>query len=108
MNSELSQRIHRIYSSIKAVEETDPNKLKATAITTCKCIVFFQDFRGGLNDAELSNLAHINTAMVICQYRFGIPRQFDASQILLVKSWRWNGKQYVILLGGGGVKRKLN
>lgn len=60
MNTEeLLQRIHRIYSSIKAVEETDPNKLKATAITTGKCIVFFQDFRGGLNDAELSNLAHM-------------------------------------------------
>jgi len=58
MNTELSQRIHRIYSSIKAVEETDPNKLKATVITTGKCIGVFQDFRGGLNDADLSNLAH--------------------------------------------------
>ena len=58
MNIELSQRIHRIYSSIKAVEETDPNKLKAIVITTDKCIGVFQDFRGGLNDAELSNLAH--------------------------------------------------
>ena len=59
MNTELSQRIYRIYSSIKAVEETDPNKLKATVITTGKCIGVFQDFRGGLNDAELSNLAHM-------------------------------------------------
>ena len=59
MNTELSQRIHRIYSSIKAVEETNPNKLKATVITTGKCIGVFQDFRGGLNDAELSNLAHM-------------------------------------------------
>ena len=59
MNTELSQRIHRIYYSIKAVEETDPNKLKATVITTGKCIGVFQDFRGGLNDAELSNLAHM-------------------------------------------------
>ena len=59
MNTEkLLQRIHRIYSSIKAVEETDPNKLKATVITTDKCIDVFQNFRGGLNDAELSNLAH--------------------------------------------------
>ncbi len=59
MNTELSQRIHRIYSSIKAVEETDPNKLKATVITTDKCVGVFQDFRGGRNDAELSNLAHM-------------------------------------------------
>lgn len=59
MNTELSQRIHRIYSSIKAVEETDPNKLKATVITTGKCIGVSQDFRGGLNNAELSNLAHM-------------------------------------------------
>ena len=28
--------------------------------------------------------------MAICQQCFGIPRQFDASQVLLVKSWRWN------------------
>ena len=59
MNTELSQRIHRIYSSIKAIEETDPNKLKATVTTTDKYIDVFQDFRGGLNDVELSNLAHM-------------------------------------------------
>lgn len=58
MNIELSQRIHRIYSSIKAVEETDPNKIKGIVITTDKCIGVFQDFRGGLDGAELSNLAH--------------------------------------------------
>jgi len=58
MNTELTQRVRRIYSSINAVEETDPNKLKATVITTDKCIGVFQDFRGGLDDAELSNLAH--------------------------------------------------
>ncbi|MHC4653841.1 MAG: hypothetical protein ACYS91_02350 [Planctomycetota bacterium] len=56
---ELLKRIHRIYSSIKAVEETDPNKLKATVITTGKCTGVYQDFRGDLNDAELSNLAHM-------------------------------------------------
>ena len=32
--------------------------------------------------------------MVICQQCFGIPRQFDASHILLVKSWRWNGETF--------------
>lgn len=59
MNTELSQRIHRIYSSIKAVEETDPSKLKATVIKKDKWIGVFQDFRGGLNETELSNLAHM-------------------------------------------------
>lgn len=58
MNTEeLLERIRRIYYSIKAVEETDPNKLKATVVTTGKCIGVFQDFRGGLTDAELSNSA---------------------------------------------------
>ena len=58
MNTELLQRIRRIYTSIRAVEETDPNKLKAAMITTDEITAVFQDFRGGLTDAELSNLAH--------------------------------------------------
>ena len=59
MNTEeLLQRICRIQSSIEAVEKTDPNKLKAKVITTDKITAVFQDFRGGLTDAELSNLAH--------------------------------------------------
>jgi len=32
MNTELLQRIRRIYSSIKDIEETDPNKLKASML----------------------------------------------------------------------------
>ncbi|MBU1260511.1 MAG: hypothetical protein ABIL62_20210 [Planctomycetota bacterium] len=60
MNTEeLLQRICRIQSSIGAVEETDPNKLKAAVIITDKITAVHQDFRGGLNDAELSNLAHM-------------------------------------------------
>jgi len=47
-----------LYSSIKAVEETDPNEIKGIVISTEKCIGVFQDYRAGLNDAELSNLAH--------------------------------------------------
>ena len=58
MNTELLQRVHRIYSAIRAVEETNPNKLKATTITTDKIVAVFQDFRGGLTNAELSNLAY--------------------------------------------------
>ena len=30
--------------------------------------------------------------MALCQQCFGTSNQFDASQILLVKSWRWNGE----------------
>ncbi len=59
MRTELLQRIRRIYSSVGAVEETDPNKLKAAVIITDKITAVYQDFRGGLNDAELSNLAYM-------------------------------------------------
>jgi len=59
MNTELTQRIHRIYSSINAVEETDPNKLKATVIATDEITFVFQDFRGDLTVAELSNLVYM-------------------------------------------------
>lgn len=59
MNTELLQRIHRIYSSIGTVEETDPNKLKAAVIATDEITAVFQDFRGGLTNAELSNRAHM-------------------------------------------------
>ncbi|MCK4791002.1 MAG: hypothetical protein KAV87_45135 [Desulfobacteraceae bacterium] len=59
MNTKLLQRIRRIYSSIGAVEETDPNKLKAAVIATDEITGVFQDFRGGLTDYELSNLAHM-------------------------------------------------
>ena len=58
MNTELLQRIHRIYAAIGAVEETDPNKLKAAMNATDKFTTVRQDFRGGLTDAEISNLAH--------------------------------------------------
>jgi len=59
MNTELLQRIRRIYSSIGAVEETDPSKLKAAVIATDEITAVFQDFRGGLTDDKLSNLAHM-------------------------------------------------
>ena len=59
MNIELLQRISRIYSSIGAVEETDPNKLKATVIAMDGITAVFQDFRGGLANAELSNIAYM-------------------------------------------------
>ena len=59
MNTELLQRIHRIYYSIKHVEKTDPKKLKADMIATDEIMTVIQAFRGGLTDEELSNLAHM-------------------------------------------------
>jgi len=59
MNTELLQRISRIYSSIGDVEEADPNKLKAAVISTNEITAVFQNFRGGLTNAKLSNLVHI-------------------------------------------------
>ena len=59
MNAALLQRIHRIYSAIGTVEETDPNKLKAKVITTDKIKVVSLDFRGGLSNEELYNLVYM-------------------------------------------------
>jgi hypothetical protein len=58
MDDAIRQRISRIYAAIGAIEEADPNKLKATVIQTDKIKAVFQDFRGGLSDDELSNQAH--------------------------------------------------
>ena len=58
MDNELIHRIRRIYAAISAAEEADFSKLKATIIKTDKHIAFYQDFRGGLSNEELSNLAH--------------------------------------------------
>ena len=58
MNVDIVQRIRRVYAAIGAVEEADPNKLRATVIQTERVKAVFQDFRGGLTDEALSNLAH--------------------------------------------------
>ncbi len=58
MDDAISQRISRIYAAIGAIEESDPQKLKATVIQTEKVYAVFQDFRGGYSDDELSNQAH--------------------------------------------------
>jgi len=58
MDDAILQRISRIYAAIGAIEEDDPNKLKATVIQTDKIKAVLQDFRGGFSDDELSNQAH--------------------------------------------------
>ena len=59
MDDALLARIRRIYAAIDAIEEEDPNKLKATVIQTDKTKLVSQDFRGGLSDYQLSNQAHM-------------------------------------------------
>jgi hypothetical protein len=59
MDDAIRERISRIYAAIGAIEETDPQKLRATVIQTEKINAVFQDFRGGLSDDELSNQAHM-------------------------------------------------
>jgi hypothetical protein len=59
MDDAIRQRISRIYAAIGCIEETDPQKLKATVIQTEKINAIWQDFRSGISDDELSNQAHI-------------------------------------------------
>lgn len=58
MDDVILQRISRIYAAIGAIEEDDPNKLRATVVQTDKIKYVFQDFRGGFSDDDLSNYAH--------------------------------------------------
>ena len=58
MNDDILARISRMYAAIGAIEEEDPTNLKATVILTDSIKHIFQDFRGGLSDADLSNQAH--------------------------------------------------
>ena len=58
MDDAILQRISRIYAAIGAVEEDDPNKLRATVVQTDKIKAVFQDFREGFSDDDLSNYAH--------------------------------------------------
>lgn len=58
MDDAIRLRISRIYAAVGAIEETDPQRLKATVIHTEKIYGVFQDFRGGFSDDELSNQVH--------------------------------------------------
>ncbi len=59
MDYAMLERISRIYAAIGAIEEDDPNKLKATVIQTDNIRGVFQDFRGDFTDDDLANQAHI-------------------------------------------------
>jgi hypothetical protein len=58
MDDTILERIERIYAAIGAIEECDPQKLKARLIRGDKVMGFVQDFREGLSDHDLSNQAY--------------------------------------------------
>jgi hypothetical protein len=55
---ELLFRIRRINAAIAAGEETDLSKVPATVTVGRKFVEVNQDFRGGLGDEQIHNLAH--------------------------------------------------
>ncbi len=55
---EILQRLDRIYASIDTADEGDLTKFVPVVIQNKEGYGIYQDFRGGLNDAELSNLAY--------------------------------------------------
>lgn len=57
-NDALISRVQRIYSAVGAVEETDISKFVPQVINDGHQIGFYQDWSGGLSDAELTNIAH--------------------------------------------------
>lgn len=57
MDDELFERLRRIYAAIDALSDFDLSKFKAEIRETETSRVIRQDFRGGLNQDELVNLA---------------------------------------------------
>ena len=55
---EILKRLDRIYASIDTAVEGDVTKFVPVVIQNKESYGIYQDFRGGLNDAELSNLAY--------------------------------------------------
>src|SRR6266571_7743771 len=55
---ELERRLHRIYSALEAVEETDLTRFEVTSSEWRGHNTLGVDYRGGLSDEQLSNLAH--------------------------------------------------
>lgn len=57
-NDELQARLQRIYAALDAILENDIGKAQPIVRSDERIIVFSQDFRGGLSDAEMENIAH--------------------------------------------------
>ena len=52
-------RLQRIYAAIGAAKESDLNKVPPQVLVSKKGFGIFQDFKGGLSDADLSNIVHL-------------------------------------------------
>ena len=57
-NDELLSRIDRIYASVDATQEFDMTKLPGIVWQQQGRVGFYQDFRSGLSQAEIENIAH--------------------------------------------------
>jgi len=57
-NDELLNRIDRIYASVDATQEFDMTKLPGIVWQQQGGVGFYQDFRGGLSQAEIQNIAY--------------------------------------------------
>ncbi|MDA0733248.1 MAG: hypothetical protein O2909_04655 [Chloroflexi bacterium] len=55
MDTDLTQKIRRMYAAIGAAEEVDLTKLKGTVIENKNVTGVFQDFRGGRSNEQLEN-----------------------------------------------------
>lgn len=58
MDEELQKRIRRIYAAIGDTVEVDISKFQPQFGSSEECIFVFQDFRGGLSEEQISNIAH--------------------------------------------------
>ena len=59
MSESVEMRIERIYSSVRCAIDKDFEKFKPKVVSTKTIHGFYQDFRGGMSDADLSNAAGI-------------------------------------------------
>src|SRR5262245_23193863 len=57
-NDDLLERIHRIHAAIDAVVEGDISQFPPEVISNEKGFSIYQDFLGGLNASQISNVAH--------------------------------------------------
>jgi hypothetical protein len=57
-NDEVLDRLQRIYAAFEAVIDGDLNKFSPKVVANKRGFAMYQDFLGGLNPAQLSNLAH--------------------------------------------------
>lgn len=58
LNNDLLFRVQCLYAAIGAVEETDISKFLPEVINDGHRIGFYQDWSGGLTDADLTNIAN--------------------------------------------------